>query len=216
MLNSQGKFVRIFFSPSGAIAGANINWYLLEKSRVAFRSSGERSFHVFYMLLAACQSKGEGGRRLRGELDFSPFSEPCCRVETHAFSLSFVIAEDLLLDGSAVDYEYLNKSAQVIDGVNDLEEWTLLTVSSLRRVALSLSLLLRSLSSPSLSFLPFLGRSRRRRFLQGPRTTRPLPHRRRHPSSRKHRNLRGSFQPSSNPNSFSSRESLSPPRDPSR
>lgn len=120
----QGKFVRIFFSPSGAIAGANINWYLLEKSRVAYRSSGERSFHVFYMLLAACQGKREGGRKLRGQSKVASSLRP----EGSSPSLSFVFAEDLLLDGTSADYEYLNKSAQVIEGVNDLEEWKLLTV----------------------------------------------------------------------------------------
>lgn len=47
----QGKFVRIFFNSLGAIAGANIDWYLLEKSRVTSRSEQERSFHVFFQLL---------------------------------------------------------------------------------------------------------------------------------------------------------------------
>ncbi|KEI42255.1 uncharacterized protein L969DRAFT_97785 [Mixia osmundae IAM 14324] len=46
-----GKFVRIEFDSAGAIAGANIEWYLLEKSRVTGRSRHERSFHIFYMLL---------------------------------------------------------------------------------------------------------------------------------------------------------------------
>ncbi|ETS59972.1 hypothetical protein PaG_05959 [Moesziomyces aphidis] len=46
-----GKFVRIEFTSVGAIAGANIDWYLLEKSRVAIRSENERSFHIFYQLL---------------------------------------------------------------------------------------------------------------------------------------------------------------------
>ncbi|EPQ25836.1 uncharacterized protein PFL1_06511 [Pseudozyma flocculosa PF-1] len=46
-----GKFVRIEFTSLGAIAGANIDWYLLEKSRVAIRSEKERSFHIFYQLL---------------------------------------------------------------------------------------------------------------------------------------------------------------------
>lgn len=46
-----GKFVRIQFTPLGAIAGATIDWYLLEKSRVTARSEKERSFHVFYQLL---------------------------------------------------------------------------------------------------------------------------------------------------------------------
>lgn len=48
-----GKFVRISFTPDSSIAGANIDWYLLEKSRVVVRSDVERSFHVFYQLLEA-------------------------------------------------------------------------------------------------------------------------------------------------------------------
>jgi myosin heavy chain 9/10/11/14 len=55
-----GKFVRIMFAPDGSIAGANIDWYLLEKSRVVVRNEGERSFHVFYQLMA-------GGGLLKGE-----------------------------------------------------------------------------------------------------------------------------------------------------
>ncbi|KDR70292.1 hypothetical protein GALMADRAFT_128012 [Galerina marginata CBS 339.88] len=56
-----GKFVRIMFAPDGSIAGANIDWYLLEKSRVVFRNEAERSFHVFYQLMA-------GGGALKNEL----------------------------------------------------------------------------------------------------------------------------------------------------
>lgn len=50
-----GKFVRIEFTSVGAIAGANIDWYLLEKSRVAIRSENERSFHIFYQLLRGAE-----------------------------------------------------------------------------------------------------------------------------------------------------------------
>lgn len=46
-----GKFIRIEFSATGTIAGGNIEWYLLEKSRVHSRHANERSFHVFYQLL---------------------------------------------------------------------------------------------------------------------------------------------------------------------
>ncbi|KAH9914424.1 nonmuscle myosin heavy chain b [Fomitopsis serialis] len=56
-----GKFIRISFSPDGSIAGANIDWYLLEKSRVVVRSEAERSFHVFYQLM-------EGGGSLKDTL----------------------------------------------------------------------------------------------------------------------------------------------------
>lgn len=59
-----GKFIRISFSPDGSIAGANIDWYLLEKSRVVVRSEAERSFHVFYQLM-------EGGGSLKGSHEYS-------------------------------------------------------------------------------------------------------------------------------------------------
>ncbi|KAK4164202.1 putative myosin type-2 heavy chain 2 [Cladorrhinum sp. PSN259] len=46
-----GKFIRIEFSRHGAIAGAFIDWYLLEKSRVVRISAQERNYHVFYQVL---------------------------------------------------------------------------------------------------------------------------------------------------------------------
>ncbi|KAF8841482.1 hypothetical protein BDN67DRAFT_513696 [Paxillus ammoniavirescens] len=48
-----GKFICISFAPDGSISGANIDWYLLEKSRVVVRSPAERNFHVFYQLMSA-------------------------------------------------------------------------------------------------------------------------------------------------------------------
>lgn len=49
--------MRIFFNATGAIVGANIDWYLLEKSRVTARSSGERNYHVFYQLLRGADAQ---------------------------------------------------------------------------------------------------------------------------------------------------------------
>ena len=47
-----GKFIRIEFTRSGQIAGAYIDWYLLEKSRVVRLNSNERNYHVFYCSVA--------------------------------------------------------------------------------------------------------------------------------------------------------------------
>ena len=43
-----GKLIDIHFDRRGAIAGARIQTYLLEKSRVVGQLAGERSFHIFY------------------------------------------------------------------------------------------------------------------------------------------------------------------------
>ncbi|KAI9823537.1 MAG: hypothetical protein M1826_007693 [Phylliscum demangeonii] len=46
-----GKFIRIELSRGGQIAGAYIDWYLLEKSRVVRLNANERNYHIFYQLL---------------------------------------------------------------------------------------------------------------------------------------------------------------------
>ncbi|XP_052768982.1 myosin heavy chain, non-muscle-like isoform X3 [Mya arenaria] len=46
-----GKFIRINFDTSGYISGANIETYLLEKSRAIHQSDSERCFHVFYQFM---------------------------------------------------------------------------------------------------------------------------------------------------------------------
>ncbi|XP_062120932.1 myosin-VIIa isoform X2 [Drosophila sulfurigaster albostrigata] len=47
-----GKYIDIRFTPDGAIQGARIQQYLLEKSRIVFQSRDERNYHIFYAMLA--------------------------------------------------------------------------------------------------------------------------------------------------------------------
>ncbi|XP_014059053.1 myosin-9 isoform X2 [Salmo salar] len=57
-----GKFIRINFDVNGYIVGANIETYLLEKSRAIRQAKDERTFHVFYYMLTGA------GDKLRSEL----------------------------------------------------------------------------------------------------------------------------------------------------
>nr|XP_019610779.1 PREDICTED: myosin-13 [Rhinolophus sinicus] len=47
-----GKFIRIHFGATGKLASADIETYLLEKSRVTFQLSSERSYHIFYQIMS--------------------------------------------------------------------------------------------------------------------------------------------------------------------
>nr|XP_014349507.1 PREDICTED: myosin-9 [Latimeria chalumnae] len=57
-----GKFIRINFDVTGYIVGANIETYLLEKSRAIRQAKDERTFHIFYYLLSGA------GEKLKSEL----------------------------------------------------------------------------------------------------------------------------------------------------
>ncbi|KAM8856823.1 myosin-IIIb isoform 4-T5 [Synchiropus picturatus] len=47
-----GKYLEMKFTPTGAVIGAKISEYLLEKSRVIKQAIGEKNFHIFYYIYA--------------------------------------------------------------------------------------------------------------------------------------------------------------------
>ncbi|XP_015244156.1 PREDICTED: myosin-IIIb isoform X2 [Cyprinodon variegatus] len=47
-----GKYLEMKFTPTGAVIGAKISEYLLEKSRVIKQAAGEKNFHIFYYIYA--------------------------------------------------------------------------------------------------------------------------------------------------------------------
>ncbi|XP_048474087.1 myosin-7B-like [Rhincodon typus] len=48
----EGKYIRIHFGHTGKLSSADIDTYLLEKSRVVFQQPGERSYHIYYQILS--------------------------------------------------------------------------------------------------------------------------------------------------------------------
>jgi len=55
-----GKFIRVHFGPTRRIAGADIETYLLEKSRITFQLEIERNYHIFYQMLSSAYPQYHG------------------------------------------------------------------------------------------------------------------------------------------------------------
>ncbi|OQV17135.1 Unconventional myosin-IXa [Hypsibius exemplaris] len=47
-----GKYIQVFYKPDGKVCRANVQQYLLEKSRIVTQARNERNYHVFYYMLA--------------------------------------------------------------------------------------------------------------------------------------------------------------------
>jgi len=47
-----GKFIRIWFNQAGKLSGADMDTYLLEKSRLTFQAELERCYHAFYNIMS--------------------------------------------------------------------------------------------------------------------------------------------------------------------
>uniref|UniRef100_A0AAX7T773 Myosin, heavy chain 11b, smooth muscle n=1 Tax=Astatotilapia calliptera TaxID=8154 RepID=A0AAX7T773_ASTCA len=72
-----GKFIKLNFDVTGYIVGANIDTYLLEKSRCIRQAHTERAFHIFYYMVAGAKDK------MREELLLEDFSSYRFLIEGH-------------------------------------------------------------------------------------------------------------------------------------
>lgn len=73
-----GKYIDIHFNASGAIEGARIEQYLLEKSRIVSQANEERNYHVFYCLLAGLNKDEKAELELTTAADYHYLSQGRC------------------------------------------------------------------------------------------------------------------------------------------
>ena len=100
-----GKWIEVHLSRGGQIQGAVVHTYLLEKSRVVLLDQGERSYHIFYELLAGAQSDAS----LAAHLDLKGDAS-CCAPE--AFRV--LRSSGTYLAGGASDGEEFGKRCEAL------------------------------------------------------------------------------------------------------
>lgn len=115
----QGKFIRINFDASGFIAGANIETYLLEKSRAIRQAKDERTFHIFYQLLCGATADQKSKFILPFESSLVRFYHPLNRC----LYVSFVLrVEEFILEDPKT-YSFLTNGNLPVPGVDDAAEY---------------------------------------------------------------------------------------------
>ncbi|XP_050373280.1 myosin-1 [Argentina anserina] len=102
-----GKLIEIHFSETGKISGANIQTFLLEKSRVVQCTEGERSYHIFYQLCAGAPPA------LKEILNLKSADEYKYLQQSNCYSITGVNdAEEFRVVKEALDVVHINKEDQ--------------------------------------------------------------------------------------------------------
>ncbi|XP_072224589.1 uncharacterized protein [Leuresthes tenuis] len=99
-----GKFIKLNFDVTGFLVGANIDTYLLEKSRCIRQANTERAFHIFYYMVAGAKDK------MREELLLEDFS-----------SYRFLIAGHVEISGQQDD-EVFDETLEAMEIMGFTEE----------------------------------------------------------------------------------------------
>ncbi|KAL3502311.1 hypothetical protein ACH5RR_036760 [Cinchona calisaya] len=102
-----GKLIEIHFSETGKISGANIQTFLLEKSRVVQCTEGERSYHIFYQLCRGAPKSLREKLHLRSWDEYKYLSQSSC------YAISGVDdAEQFRVVLEALDVVHVSKTDQ--------------------------------------------------------------------------------------------------------
>ena len=74
--------VTVHFDAMGKLVGSHTRSYLLEKTRVSAPPATERSFHIFYRMLAGMEAAQLAQRHLQGVTEYELLSvSGCATVE---------------------------------------------------------------------------------------------------------------------------------------
>ncbi|XP_037696719.1 unconventional myosin-VIIa isoform X6 [Choloepus didactylus] len=103
-----GKYIDIHFNKRGAIEGAKIEQYLLEKSRVCRQAPDERNYHVFYCMLEGMSKEQKKKLGLGQATDYNYLAMGNC----------------ITCEGREDSQEYANiRSAMKVLMFTDTENW---------------------------------------------------------------------------------------------
>ncbi|XP_043337842.1 unconventional myosin-VIIa isoform X5 [Cervus canadensis] len=103
-----GKYIDIHFNKRGAIEGARIEQYLLEKSRVCRQAPDERNYHVFYCMLEGMNEEQKKKLGLGQATDYNYLAMGNC----------------ITCEGREDSQEYANiRSAMKVLMFTDTENW---------------------------------------------------------------------------------------------
>ncbi|MXQ92235.1 hypothetical protein E5288_WYG020442 [Bos mutus] len=103
-----GKYIDIHFNKRGAIEGARIEQYLLEKSRVCRQAPDERNYHVFYCMLEGMNEEQKKKLGLGQATDYNYLAMGNC----------------VICEGREDSQEYANiRSAMKVLMFTDTENW---------------------------------------------------------------------------------------------
>uniref|UniRef100_A0A2K5XBQ5 Myosin VIIA n=1 Tax=Mandrillus leucophaeus TaxID=9568 RepID=A0A2K5XBQ5_MANLE len=106
-----GKYIDIHFNKRGAIEGAKIEQYLLEKSRVCRQAPDERNYHVFYCMLEGMSEDQKKKLGLGQASDYNYLAMGNC----------------ITCEGRVDSQEYANiRSAMKVLMFTDTENWEIL------------------------------------------------------------------------------------------
>eukprot|EP00040_Diaphanoeca_grandis_P024051 m.131735 g.131735 ORF g.131735 m.131735 type:complete len:1059 (-) comp29563_c0_seq1:99-3275(-) len=105
-----GRYTEIDFTKEGAICGASITEYLLEKSRVCTQGEGEQTFHIFYLLWAYVERHPSLKDKFKLE---NPWDYPYLQQATGHSRPAVFDAMHLLSEGGEIDVDGVEFKVEV-------------------------------------------------------------------------------------------------------